>query len=193
MFRLQGHACVLVLGGNNEVENSFPWFPTTSRANPSLYAVDFARLFLDTIRSIIEETGTPAMISCICITECIAYFVLPKCMHVRMFCLQWHDRWKAMLKYCAAAAGPSIYVDTSPSNGAAASCPSGRPDVSSRRCAARLAFQDWAQPPHTSFACAGLYSTEPYVKRWNVEDGTGEKFSNIHVTSFASVGGASLQ
>ena len=74
MFRLQGHACVLVLGGNNEVENSFPWFPTTSQANPSLYAVDFARLFLDTIRPIIEATGTSAKISCICITECSAYW-----------------------------------------------------------------------------------------------------------------------
>lgn len=59
MFRLQGHASVLALGGNNEVENSFPWFPATSQVNPSLYAVDFARLFLDTIRPIVHVTGLP--------------------------------------------------------------------------------------------------------------------------------------
>ena len=35
MFRLAGHASVLLLGGNNEVENSFDWFEQ-SRANPSL-------------------------------------------------------------------------------------------------------------------------------------------------------------
>ena len=91
MFRLQGHACVLVLGGNNEVENSFPWFPTTSVANPSLYAVDFARLFLDTIRPIVEETGTDGSQDFIRTTKCDAYrYCL--CMHERMFCLHWHDR-----------------------------------------------------------------------------------------------------
>lgn len=57
MFRLQGHACVFVLGGNNEVENSFGWFPSTSAVNPSLYAVDFSRLFVDAIRPIVEKTG----------------------------------------------------------------------------------------------------------------------------------------
>ena len=35
MFRLAGHASVLVLGGNNEVENAFDWFEQ-SRTNPSL-------------------------------------------------------------------------------------------------------------------------------------------------------------
>lgn len=35
IFRLAGHASVLLLGGNNEVENSFDWFEQ-SRANPSL-------------------------------------------------------------------------------------------------------------------------------------------------------------
>ena len=35
MFRLAGHASVLVLGGNNEVENCFDWFEQ-SRGNPSL-------------------------------------------------------------------------------------------------------------------------------------------------------------
>ena len=35
MFRLAGRASVLLLGGNNEVENSFDWFEQ-SRSNPSL-------------------------------------------------------------------------------------------------------------------------------------------------------------
>mmetsp|Transcript_3548 Transcript_3548/g.10315 ORF Transcript_3548/g.10315 Transcript_3548/m.10315 type:complete len:929 (-) Transcript_3548:2692-5478(-) len=110
MFRLQGHASVLALGGNNEVENSFPWFPATSQVNPSLYAVDFARLFLDTIRPIVHVTG------------------------------------------------PDIYVDTSPSN--------------------------------------GLYSTDPYVKRWNVADGTREgssatndpRFGDVHFYNYSANG-----
>lgn len=34
MFRLAGHASVLVLGGNNEVENAFEWFePSRSISN----------------------------------------------------------------------------------------------------------------------------------------------------------------
>jgi hypothetical protein len=35
MFRLAGHASVLLLGGNNEVENSFDWFEQ-SCSNSSL-------------------------------------------------------------------------------------------------------------------------------------------------------------
>lgn len=41
-----------------QVENSFGWFRSTSAVNPSLYAVDFSRLFVDAIRPIVEETGT---------------------------------------------------------------------------------------------------------------------------------------
>lgn len=50
IFRLAGHASVLVLGGNNEVENSFDWFES-SRNNPSLYAVDYTELFVDTVHT----------------------------------------------------------------------------------------------------------------------------------------------
>ena len=62
LFRLQGHASVLVLGGNNEVENSFTWFKTTSQKNPELYAVDYARLFIDTILPIVHDTGKPSIL-----------------------------------------------------------------------------------------------------------------------------------
>jgi hypothetical protein len=54
LLRLGSHASLAVLGGNNEVEQSLEWFNET-RANPALYAIDYAALFLDTIGSVVQQ------------------------------------------------------------------------------------------------------------------------------------------
>lgn len=52
--RLSAHPSVVLWGGNNEVEASFGWSPVT-RAAPQLFAVDFAALFVDVVRPVLQE------------------------------------------------------------------------------------------------------------------------------------------
>ena len=40
-------------GGNNENEAAFAWFPET-RANPPLFAADYAELFVDVVREVCD-------------------------------------------------------------------------------------------------------------------------------------------
>ena len=47
--RAGAHTCLAIWGGNNELEPSFGWFPE-AKANAKLYAVDYAALFVDTVR-----------------------------------------------------------------------------------------------------------------------------------------------
>lgn len=58
--RLSSHPSVALWGGNNEVENSFQWYPQT-RKNLALYAVDYYELFVVTIREQVHAVD-PAMI-----------------------------------------------------------------------------------------------------------------------------------
>lgn len=52
--RAGAHASLAIWGGNNELEPAFSWFPE-SRANPKGFAVDYAALFCDTVRTAIME------------------------------------------------------------------------------------------------------------------------------------------
>ncbi|KAI8475070.1 MAG: glycoside hydrolase superfamily, partial [Monoraphidium minutum] len=52
--RLGWHASVVIWGGNNEVEASMEWYEDT-RSNAALYAVDYDRLFVDTIGGVLQK------------------------------------------------------------------------------------------------------------------------------------------
>eukprot|EP00884_Botryococcus_braunii_P002498 jgi/Botrbrau1/12249/Bobra.0361s0012.2 len=47
-IRLNWHPSIMIWGGNNEAEGAFEWYKP-SRDNRLLYAVDYARLYIDTI------------------------------------------------------------------------------------------------------------------------------------------------
>ena len=51
--RMQSHASIVIWGGNNEDETALDWFDA-SNANKNLYVVDYAKLYLDTIKPAIE-------------------------------------------------------------------------------------------------------------------------------------------
>ena len=52
--RLGHYTCMAVWGGNNELEPALGWFPE-SRDNPIRYAVDFAEIFVNTIRPVMTS------------------------------------------------------------------------------------------------------------------------------------------
>ena len=52
--RAGAHASLAIWGGNNELEPAFSWFPE-SRAHPKRFAVDYAALFCDTVRTAILD------------------------------------------------------------------------------------------------------------------------------------------
>ena len=52
--RLNRFTCLAVWGGNNELEPALSWSPE-SRENPTLYAVDFAEIFINTIRPVLHS------------------------------------------------------------------------------------------------------------------------------------------
>jgi beta-galactosidase/beta-glucuronidase len=52
--RAGAYTCLAIWGGNNELEPSFTWFPE-AKQNPRLYAVDYAALFVDTVRVAIHS------------------------------------------------------------------------------------------------------------------------------------------
>lgn len=52
--RLNRFTCLAVWGGNNELEPALTWSPE-SRENPTLYAVDFAEIFINTIRPVLHS------------------------------------------------------------------------------------------------------------------------------------------
>ena len=54
--RLNQYTCMAVWGGNNELEPALGWFPE-SKENPLLYAVDFAEIFVVTIRPVLTSWG----------------------------------------------------------------------------------------------------------------------------------------
>ncbi|KAK9813583.1 hypothetical protein WJX73_008656 [Symbiochloris irregularis] len=53
--RISHHACLAVWGGNNEVEQIVEGWG--QQKNPRLYAVDYARLFIDTVRPAIQQAA----------------------------------------------------------------------------------------------------------------------------------------
>ena len=54
--RLNQYTCMAVWGGNNELEPALGWFPE-SKENPIRYAVDFAELFINSIRAMLTSPG----------------------------------------------------------------------------------------------------------------------------------------
>ena len=52
--RLNKYTCMAVWGGNNELEPALDWFPE-SRDNPISCAVDFAEIFINTIRPVLAS------------------------------------------------------------------------------------------------------------------------------------------
>ncbi|KAK9831681.1 hypothetical protein WJX74_005808 [Apatococcus lobatus] len=55
-FRINHHASLTIWGGNNEIETSFDWYKD-SAANKQLFAVDFTKLFVDTIMPAVHRPG----------------------------------------------------------------------------------------------------------------------------------------
>lgn len=56
VLRLGHHASIVIWGGNNEVEASFDWYEAT-RSNRPLYAVDYDRLFVETVGGVVSEVS----------------------------------------------------------------------------------------------------------------------------------------
>ena len=54
MRRLGWHPSVVIWGGNNEVEASMEWYEET-RSNQALYAVDYDRLFVETVGGAVRQ------------------------------------------------------------------------------------------------------------------------------------------
>lgn len=59
-LRLSSHPSIIVWGGNNENEAAFNWFDDT-KANPHLYSVDYAVLFTDLLRRVLNDTNPTAL------------------------------------------------------------------------------------------------------------------------------------
>ena len=55
-FRINHHASLTIWGGNNEIETSFDWYKD-SAANKQLFAVDFTKLFVDTVMPSVHRPG----------------------------------------------------------------------------------------------------------------------------------------
>lgn len=62
-WRLGQHTCLALWGGNNEVEQALGWSPESTK-NPLLYAVDYAELFVHTVRKALQEVMGALLCMC---------------------------------------------------------------------------------------------------------------------------------
>ncbi|KAK9829297.1 hypothetical protein WJX72_005014 [[Myrmecia] bisecta] len=59
-WRLGHHTSIAIWGGNNEVEQAFGWY-TAVKPNLQRYSVDYAELFLDTVRTALMQVDPTAI------------------------------------------------------------------------------------------------------------------------------------
>jgi hypothetical protein len=104
-WRLGQHTCLALWGGNNEVEQALGWSPESTQ-NPLLYAVDYAELFVHTVREALREV--------------MAILLNTRQREGRAGA---EHAWLTGQENCAQVNSEVIFLDSSPSNGLVAEDP----------------------------------------------------------------------